>query len=295
MAPMECTKCEWSDRRLAGTVIFCISFVGSMANWLVVTSSRRLPSMRNSFGVLMTSQSSGEAVLCSVFAFYYSPMVFFNIDAMEHVSKRFGIVLLICYDICILSHLFIALNRMCAICFPWKYDKYFSKSNTRRLIVISWILSFTRCFLSYIYRDCDFVYDDSIWAFVFTQTEDCKFISKYLDFIRDLTIVIIIGIVDTITVIKVRISSAKAVLQGIVFAVELYTYFILAWQMQNKWAVWALTTMAWNLVHCTDALIVIGYNAEFRKLVSSPTLIFKTKIHTQVSHSSIPGERFTEK
>ncbi|KAK6758814.1 hypothetical protein RB195_016194 [Necator americanus] len=101
--------------------------------------------------------------------------------------------------------------------------------------------------------DCDFVYDDSIWAFVFTQTEDCKFISKYLDFIRDLTIVIIIGIVDTITVIKVRISSAKAVLQGIVFAVELYTYFILAWQMQNKWAVWALTTMAWNLVHCTDA------------------------------------------
>ncbi|RCN50955.1 hypothetical protein ANCCAN_02968 [Ancylostoma caninum] len=81
--------------------------------------------MRNAFGLLMTSQSCGEAVLCSIFAFYYSPMVFFNIQAAEPFSRRFGIVLLMCYDICIFSHLFIALNRMCAICFPWRYDKLF--------------------------------------------------------------------------------------------------------------------------------------------------------------------------
>ncbi|KHJ96718.1 hypothetical protein OESDEN_03311 [Oesophagostomum dentatum] len=125
---------------------------------------------------------------------------------------------------------------------------------------------------------------------------DCKFISNYLDFYKDLTLVIIIAAVDIITMIKVRITSVKlrksgvpetssrrmreinflkqAVLQGIVFMMELYTYFHLAWQVQNKWAIFAFTTVAWNLVHCTDALIIIGFNKEFRKLVSSPTHAF---------------------
>lgn len=53
-----------------------ISFVGSLGNWLVATCSQRLPSMRNSFGRLLASQSTAEAVLCSIFAFFYSPMVF---------------------------------------------------------------------------------------------------------------------------------------------------------------------------------------------------------------------------
>ncbi|KAL6743597.1 hypothetical protein Aduo_016618 [Ancylostoma duodenale] len=230
-----------------------------MGNWLVATSSQRLPSMRNSFGRLLASQSTAEAMLCSIFAFFYAPMVFFNVGGMKVISKRFGM----------------ALNRMCAICLPLSYEKYFSPSNTKVLIVFSWVMAITPAFVMYGYYDCDFVFEDSIWAFVFTQTEQCKFISWNIDFYKDLSIVIIIGVVDFITVIKVHITNLKmrksgqkdrdrrrnkeinflkqAVLQGIVFVVELYTYFHLAWQFQNKWAVWALTTLAWNLVHCTDS------------------------------------------
>ncbi|KHJ96719.1 hypothetical protein OESDEN_03312 [Oesophagostomum dentatum] len=62
------------DYQLAAGTIFTISFVGCLANWIVATSTQRLPSMQNSFGRLMTSQSTGEAVFCSIFAFYYSPM-----------------------------------------------------------------------------------------------------------------------------------------------------------------------------------------------------------------------------
>ncbi|KHJ96720.1 hypothetical protein OESDEN_03313 [Oesophagostomum dentatum] len=64
------------DHQLAAGVIFTISFVGCIANWIVATFTQKLPSMRNSFGLLMTSQSTGEAVLCMIFALYYSPMVF---------------------------------------------------------------------------------------------------------------------------------------------------------------------------------------------------------------------------
>ncbi|RCN50956.1 hypothetical protein ANCCAN_02969 [Ancylostoma caninum] len=60
-----------------------------------------------------------------------------------------------------------------------------------------------------------------------------------------------------------------------VFVVELYTYFHLAWQVQDRWSVWILTTVAWNLVHCTDALIIITFNGEYRKLISSPKRIFR--------------------
>ncbi|EYB95893.1 hypothetical protein Y032_0155g3076 [Ancylostoma ceylanicum] len=105
--------------------------------------------MQNSFGLLLASQSTGEAVLCTLFAFFYSPMVFFDIHSMKIFSRRVGMILLMCYDICIFSHLFISLNRMCAICFPLKYNSYFSNFNTKIFIAITWIIAVTRCVVSY--------------------------------------------------------------------------------------------------------------------------------------------------
>ncbi|KHJ91442.1 hypothetical protein OESDEN_08696 [Oesophagostomum dentatum] len=287
-----------------------------MGNWLVSTSSQRLPSMQNAFGRLLASQSTGEAILCSIFAAYYSPAVFFDIEPWKKLSKHFGLILLICYDICIFSHLFIALNRMCAICFPMSYDKCFNKSMTKLLIVISWVVPITVGLILYVYHDCDFVYDNNIWAFLFTQTPECKFISWNIDFYKDLSIVIVIAVVDIVTIIKVHLTNVQirkaglkgrdrrrkmeinflkqAVLQGIVFVVELYTYFYLAWQYKNKWATWALTTVAWNIVHCSDSLIIIGFNAEFRKLVSSPfRTLFRIGTTTYKKRNSATADQST--
>ncbi|VDO86961.1 unnamed protein product [Heligmosomoides polygyrus] len=93
-----------------------------LANWLVVATSLRLPSMKNSFGRLLASQSISDAVFCTVFAFLYSTMVFFDVDALKRTAPQYGSVLLICYNVCIFSHLFISLNRLCAICWPLEFD-----------------------------------------------------------------------------------------------------------------------------------------------------------------------------
>ncbi|EYC02888.1 hypothetical protein Y032_0097g3000 [Ancylostoma ceylanicum] len=53
-----------------------ISLSGSIGNSFAAISTQRFPSFRNSFGLLLTSQSIAEAVLCLLFAFFYSPMVF---------------------------------------------------------------------------------------------------------------------------------------------------------------------------------------------------------------------------
>ncbi|RCN32364.1 hypothetical protein ANCCAN_21828 [Ancylostoma caninum] len=62
----------------------------------------------------------------------------------------------------------------------------------------------------------------------------------------------------------------RAVAQGVIFGVELLTYFLLAWKFENRWIIWSLTTLAWNIVHCSDALITTTFNKEFRRLVYSP-------------------------
>ncbi|EYC02882.1 hypothetical protein Y032_0097g2996 [Ancylostoma ceylanicum] len=296
---MQLTEWGLQEGHLVAVIIFCISFTGSIGNLLVAIHTLRFPSMRNSFGLLLASQSIGEAVLCSLFAFYYSPMVFFDIHTMKANSRYVGIILAICYDMCILSHLFISLGRMYAICFPLEYRSYFSTFNTKIFIIFTWIAGATRCLISYEVFDCDFVYDDNVWAFLFTRTEECKFISSYIDFFKDVAIVVAIAAVDTVAIVKVLLVKIQSrqrsrnsmdakrrkeinflkqtVLQNVAFVVGLLCYFKLAWKFKNHWVNWALTTVVWNVVHCSDSLIIIGFNAEFRTLIASPRNIFKIK------------------
>ncbi|CAJ0588465.1 unnamed protein product [Cylicocyclus nassatus] len=187
-----------------------------------------------------------------------------------------------------------------------------SKHNTKFLICIIWIVVIIRGCIAYLYFDCDFYYDSNILAFVFSKTKDCQFISFYVDFAKDSFIVITVGIVDAITITVVQITNRRmrkarhdmemdkrrkreikflkqVVLQGVLFSVELFTYFHLAWKYQNHWAVFAMTTLAWNLVHCGDALINVGFNAEFRKLLTSPKQIFRKK-HVISNYSGTGGQ-----
>ena len=47
----------------------------------------------------------------------------------------------------------------------------------------------------------------------------------------------------------------QACLQAFVFCCELITYFVLSSKVENSWARFFLTTVAWNLVHCTDGML----------------------------------------
>ncbi|KAK5977619.1 hypothetical protein GCK32_008495 [Trichostrongylus colubriformis] len=162
--------------------------------------------------------------------------------------------------------------------------------------------------------DCPFYYTDPIYAFVFaSDSEYCEKVSWYADFIQDVSFVILIAILDTITIIKYRITSAEmakttckktalkrdadknllkqTVAQGIVFAVELSTYFVLGWLFENKWVVWMLTTFAWTTVHSSDAFIIIIFNKDFRRLICSPKKLFlnKSRITHEGPHNTMPS------
>ncbi|PAV75598.1 hypothetical protein WR25_12597 [Diploscapter pachys] len=245
---------------------------------------------KNPFGRLTGSQALGEAIHQTLFALYFSPMVFFDIPWMKENAKHVGAVLLMCYDICIYSHFFISLNRMCAIFLPLKYNKIFNHQNTTIIIFFTWTVSITSGLYFYFYNDCSLYYAGDFHHFTFTINDTCMFIAWYCDFMKYITFVIAIVVIDLTTVFKVHLLNLsmrdktsnryvgrkrqeeinflkQACFQAFVFCCELVSYFLLEPHFTNLWTKFFLSTVAWNLVHSTDGLITIFFNREFRTVI----------------------------
>ncbi|PAV75089.1 hypothetical protein WR25_02155 [Diploscapter pachys] len=209
---------------------------------------------------------------------------------MKSYSQYCGQTILICYDLTVFLHLLISLNRMCAIFLPLRYNKIFSYDHTMIAIVFVFVLEISSSIYFYDIQTCRLFYADDFYHFVFTTEPICLFIAWYTDFMRNVSIVIIIVTLDIVTVTKVHIArktmsemitseTAKrrrdqevnflrqACLQAIVFVLELITYFVLEPKFENKWMKFFLTTVAWVGVHCIDGFITILFNREFRVLI----------------------------
>ncbi|CAB3397545.1 unnamed protein product [Caenorhabditis bovis] len=272
-------------RQIAALIVLPLAATGVICNWTVAIIIRRLPSMQNAFGRLTSSQSIGDATHSSLFLFYYVPMCLFNSSFLMKYSEHCGHLLLIAYDISTYSHLFISLNRFCAIYRPVQYEQIFSKRNTNLTIVFSWVVAIFPTFYYYVYKDCRFIYLDNFWAFVFTTTPICQKITWYADFLKYNSIVCMIVVIDVITVSKVRNFKQKvtgvvckshakkkrneinflkqACLQAAVFLVELVTYFIITPIVTDeyKWGRFFLSTFAWVFVRSYE-IITISFNKE---------------------------------
>ncbi|CAD6193508.1 unnamed protein product [Caenorhabditis auriculariae] len=139
------------NEQIAGAIVFPVALVGVLANWTVALLLRRLPSLNNAFGRLTASQATGDAVHSTLFGFFYAPMLMFDITFLRSHSKHIGHALLVCYDISVYSHLFISLNRFCAIYFPLNYDRLFNHKNTTKIIIFTWAVAILSSFYFYQY------------------------------------------------------------------------------------------------------------------------------------------------
>ncbi|CAI4228351.1 unnamed protein product [Auanema sp. JU1783] len=283
--------------QLVATVTFFTAFSGVLINTYVVYFIGRVSTLRNSFGQLTAAQATAEAFLLSVFAFYFSPLVFLETEFLKGLANYFSIFLLICYDVCNYCHLLISINRLTAVALPLHYERIFSKTNTTRLIIITWIISVATCIFLYGIVNCHLYYDNEYWRLNFINNTVCNTIVWYGDFVKDFATVIIIILVDTITVCHVaalRIRNSKnkqskrvnesnllkqACTQAFAFAIELVSYFILVNYFENRFVKYALTGYAWITLHSIDGLITIYFNKEFRNFK-------KLRAHYSEKHTS---------
>ncbi|EPB71973.1 hypothetical protein ANCCEY_08924 [Ancylostoma ceylanicum] len=177
------------DYQLAALTVFMIAFLGTICNSLVAIFTLRLASLNNAFGRLTASQAAGEMILCGIFAFYYSPMLpqYFALD-----SLLMGVIYII------------------ALPPPWNREYLSQKcQEQKRMFCEKPYLQTEFYCMPNTSGECNILYSDSAWVFVFRATEGCGIISSYFDFGQDLAVVVLISIIDTITIIRVRLTSAE--------------------------------------------------------------------------------------
>nr|pir hypothetical protein K07C6.13 - Caenorhabditis elegans [Caenorhabditis elegans] len=231
-------------------------------------------------------------------------MVLLDEPTMKSMSHHCGFLLLLCYELSVMIHFAISLNRFCAVWLPYHYQNIFSSTNTKIFIGIIWL--FTGSMAIFFYeKTCHFYYEESIHFLVFTNSELCGFIGWYGDFLKNASIVAIVMSIDILTVLKVRKMTRKAaptisdraqhkmssreirflkqtVTQGSVFMLELLTYFFVPQYFDNKWIVFFATSFAWVAVHAIDGMVVVVFNPEIRGFL----LCQKVKHHvSSISHT----------
>ncbi|EFP00383.1 hypothetical protein CRE_18855 [Caenorhabditis remanei] len=283
------------QRSFVTLAIFVIAFIGFIGNLAVFMYATNLKIFQNSFGRLSASQSFAEAVLCAVFLCFYCPMVLLDISSFKTASAHVGLVLLFCYDVCIFSHLFIAINRLCAISFPIAYNNMFRQvivvRNTRILIGLAYAIPCFTSIYMHLAHNCLLPYVDFGWYFGVNTTVDCDVIRFYVDFCKDFSVVAAIAVIDIVTIIMIKVTAVETrqtsvalaesekkrqreitfvkqcLIQGAVFAAELVLFFIVSSKQTHPVLIFLCTTVAWSMVHTIDPLVLVLLNREFRNML----------------------------
>ncbi|UMM33138.1 hypothetical protein L5515_006726 [Caenorhabditis briggsae] len=264
-----------------------ITLLGSILNWAIFYSIHKLSSFENSFGYLSANQAFTDALHSTIFLLYFCPMVLLDQPIMKAFSHHCGFLVLFCYELSVMTHLAISLNRFAAAWAPYSYDSMFSRKKTKLLIVFLWIFTGSVAYLFYRHW-CHLYYEEKTHFFTFTNTEFCGLIGWYGDFLKNAAIVVVIVCIDILTVLRVRkitrqVSTGiseeaqhkfsardirflkQTVFQGAVFMSELLTYFFFPMYFQNAWIVFFGTSFAWVAVHAADGMVVIVCNPEVRR------------------------------
>ncbi|EFO95018.1 hypothetical protein CRE_09196 [Caenorhabditis remanei] len=261
-------------------VLMPVSFIGSVLNWISFYSIHKLASFNHSFGYLSANQALADALHSTVFLLYFCPMVLLDQTYMKQYSHLCGFLLLFCYELSVLTHSAISLNRYISVWSPLFYESFFSVSKTKSVIFVLWLYNGIATLVLY-EKYCHFYFDDSIGFLTFNNSELCSDIGWYGDFLKNSFIVAVVLCFDIITLIGVRRVSKKlksgmtdatikkfsrrdrrflkqTLIQGSVFMLELLTYFFIPQYFTNRWIVFFGTSFAWVAVHVADGLVFIS-------------------------------------
>ncbi|CAD6192393.1 unnamed protein product [Caenorhabditis auriculariae] len=252
-----------------------IGIVGITANWTVVFVQRRVSALQNSFGRLSATQALGDGIHSTIFSVLSMPQCSCcdDIKMLRENSQHIGFALLVCFDISVFSHLFISLNRFCAIFFPIKYEQIFNYFNTTIMIAFTLIVSVVSTFYFYEYEDCSLIHIDQLRLFAFATTPTCVMISWYNAFLKSVSLVIFIVAVDVATVVKVRLTNnqiysdhkyssrrrkndinflKQACMQAFLFVCDLLCNFIFTPLIPPGWILFFMSMVVWESAHCLD-------------------------------------------
>ncbi|CAB3402198.1 unnamed protein product [Caenorhabditis bovis] len=294
--------------RIAAILIFLTSFIGFSCNTFIAIYIKRLSLLRNSFGRLLQLQAIGDAIFVLVWAFYFAPVLFFDIKALQilPIASHLAQLCLICYDISIYTHLIISFNRFISLYFPTSYQAIFTDRFTSILVFAIVFVSFSFSWFL-IAVDCRMGFSIPRWMLDYVSPP-CEMINVYYaEFFRGLILISMFAFINTCTFVRMHFHNRKkqassqfettqqkkrravetafvqqVTLQGLLYVIELVTYFYIAnsfpvplepealSESPNRWPNFLLTTYAWILVHSLDGVITLIFNRQFRTVFTRP-------------------------
>ncbi|ULT98080.1 hypothetical protein L3Y34_005724 [Caenorhabditis briggsae] len=283
----------------ASIIIFLLSFSGCVFNLLAGIVVLRNPILKNAFGALCFSHTIANFGVLFVFCAWVTPTTIIQYKYTELTfGKILGQINILFWNSCCYSHLVISLNRFLTICMPTKVTNLFNYRKTCFIILFVWSMAIGHI-VPYFWREtCYVAYDPVSWTWVFGDTPCGYVITTYTDYYSSVAIFVVMSSLDlsTFTMLvlyrrKSHLTSdsetrrrrrveirffTQSCLQGIIFFYEVFNFYYIVTLNTNQWFVFMTSTIAWELCHCLDGLVVVVFHFKrsFLRKASQPTTIF---------------------
>ncbi len=190
---------------LAACICFLFSGTCMLLTVWVAVLLLRLESMRTQFSYLCVSLACADLTVLSSFTFWVTPMTI--LQDLPLSSSRLGLRVgsfgIFGYIVSIWSILVIAVNRFLAIFFPIRYQVWFNTKRTLYLISACWLLG-AFCAAFTIPDGCSTFYDPAYYSWMYELDRCGQSVQFWMDFVQGTVMGIIIFIVNTITVWRMR-------------------------------------------------------------------------------------------
>ncbi|KAF1750517.1 hypothetical protein GCK72_017067 [Caenorhabditis remanei] len=299
-----------SDSLIVGLILFHISFFGVLTNWTVLLFLPKVGSFNKSFGYLTWNQAFGDALQSTTVFTLVVPMVFFDLEILKSNSNYISLTMLLGYDISVLTHLLLALNRLCVVAFPLKFQLYNEKLTLTMIIAVN-IYAFASIIIFFL-SGCKYSWSSEMWMFLYHVSNQCVNFSFYAIFCKYITIIFIVVLIDVFVICKARLMYQKSrtdatsrqmnskeicflvqtCLQGVLFSIELICYFIISPTVENTWVRFFMTTFAFSTIHACDGAISIACNSDFRAYLYRSSMR-KVRPNDSKYNSRVEGFRST--
>ncbi|KAK0404182.1 hypothetical protein QR680_017328 [Steinernema hermaphroditum] len=276
---------------VAAFVMFTLCVSGLFVSSLAILFVRRTKALRNVFGSLCLSHAVADIGVLLIILLYAVPVTllpktFVASRFVETISPRIGQLGILLWNVCVYSHLLIAGNRFVAICFPLRFQAV-----PQRSFFVVAVEGCVWCFgvahsIPYSWPQCGFTYNprSHLWDFA---PNACGGALMFVDFIEGLSCVSAIVALDLVTFFKIRCAKpfagswsqaenrrrnrqqiiffVQGCCQGSLFIAKLLSFYFFSNWNADRWYLFATTSVAWQLSHVLDGVVLLVFNPEFRR------------------------------
>ncbi|CAL2042446.1 unnamed protein product [Caenorhabditis brenneri] len=263
------------------------SLCGFLINWIIVITMVKVTKLQKPFAILTVGLACADGVFSTLYLFYATPMVFFQINFLSTWSHVCGYVLMICYDSSTAFHFCISLNRFLAVYTPVFYHRMFNVTFTKCLVLGIYLLSFSVITLFFQILGCENYYNEELRAFRYSDEPICKFYGEFGDFYQVFTLTLTSTVLDFLAISKVikmksnsdrnsrEINLLKQSISQTLFVLTIVCCF--TWGprfLPDKEYSFIFSSILWLSVHTFDGLFTLIFNSEIRQKIGTDGLSF---------------------